>query len=96
MADGGHSDTGGRSALSRTVEFDAFHHRLGRRLKLLRVACGLTQRDVAAYMGVSRVAVGYIEQGRRIPSLPILHRLAELYGMTVSELCDVDGELAVI
>lgn len=74
-------------ATSEAIRFDVFHQQLGRRLKSLRVSHGLTQQDVADYMGMTRVAVGYLEQGRRIPSLTTLHRIASLYGMTIAELC---------
>ncbi len=67
--------------------FDVFRLQLGRRLKFLRTSRGFTQQEVANYIGVTRVAVGYLEQGRRIPSLATLHRIARLYGMTVAELC---------
>lgn len=77
-----------------TQSIDIFQRELGRRLKTLRLLCGLTQRDVAAYVGLSRVAVGYLEQGRRAPSLATMHSLATLYGMSISELCDVDQEIA--
>lgn len=67
----------------------AFQRQLGRRLQHLRRARGLTQADIGDCIDMSRVAVGYIEQGRRAPSLGTLEDLSELYGMTVSELCDV-------
>ena len=75
----------------KTQAIDVFQRQLGRRLKALRTGCGLTQREVAAYVGLSRVAVGYFEQGRRLPSVGTLYSLAGLYGMTISELCDVDS-----
>ncbi len=69
--------------------FDVFRRQLGCRLQLLRTNHDLTQQDVANYIGISRVAVGYLEQGRRIPSLTTLHRIASLYGMTIAELCAI-------
>ncbi len=71
--------------------FDDFQRRLGQRLKLLRKANGLTQADVGAKIDISRVAVGYIEQGRRTPSASTLHKFSRLYGMTISELTDISG-----
>ncbi len=71
---------------------ERFQHQLGRRLKGIRELRGLSQASVGKSIDLSRVAVGYIEQGRRAPSLATLGELARLYGMTISELCDVDIE----
>lgn len=42
----------------------------------LRKKIGLTQEQLAGEMGISRVYMGYIEQGRESPSLRLLMRLA--------------------
>ncbi len=69
--------------------FSAYQHGLGRRLKALRKASGMTQAQVGDRLDVSRVAIGYFEQGRRTPSLMTLYDLAKLYGVTISELTDI-------
>ncbi len=69
-----------------------FQQQLGKRLQRLRKLQGFSQAEVATNIDMSRVAVGYIEQGRRAPSLATLGELARLYGMTISELCDVEVE----
>ncbi len=69
---------------------ETFQQQLGKRLKALRRSQRLSQTDVASHIDMSRVGVGYIEQGRRAPSLQTLEGLARLYSMTVSQLVDVD------
>jgi Zn-dependent peptidase ImmA (M78 family)/transcriptional regulator with XRE-family HTH domain len=52
---------------------------LGERLANARKLAGFTQEDVAALLGLSRVALSYIETGERPVSIPLLQRLAEIY-----------------
>ena len=44
---------------------------------------GLLQEDVASALNMTRVAVGYIEQGRRAPRLKTLYDLAQLYEVDI-------------
>ncbi len=67
----------------------SFQHQLGKRLQLLRESEGLSQTELGARIDMSRVGVGYIEQGRRAPSLHTLEDLARLYRMSVSQLVDI-------
>jgi transcriptional regulator with XRE-family HTH domain len=48
---------------------------LGKKLQKRRKELGFTQESFAEAMDVSANSVKYIEQGRRIPSLPMLMRL---------------------
>ena len=52
---------------------------IAERLRALRISHGLTQRDLAGQLNLTRGAVGAYEQGRRTPSLDILLKLAEYY-----------------
>jgi Zn-dependent peptidase ImmA (M78 family)/DNA-binding XRE family transcriptional regulator len=52
---------------------------LGERLAEARKLAGFTQEEVAALLGLSRVALSYIETGERPVSIPLLQRLAEIY-----------------
>lgn len=76
-------------ALEADVPGETFQRQLGKRLKALRRSQRLSQTDVASLIDMSRVSVGYIEQGRRAPSLQTLEGLARLYSMSVSQLVDV-------
>lgn len=51
------------------------------KLKSLRKSKGYTQQDVANFVGVSRATIGGYEAGRRLPRLPDLKKIAEIYGV---------------
>jgi putative transcriptional regulator len=55
-------------------------------LRTARRARGLTQQQLAAHVGVSRQALGFIEQGKHNPSLPVALRLARALHTTVEAL----------
>ena len=48
----------------------------------------MTQEEVGAAIGLDRVSVGYIEQGKRAPRLSTLYAMAELFGVEVKDLMD--------
>ena len=59
---------------------------LGARLRNLRIKAGLTQWQVAVKLNTKANRDSDWETGRFEPSLPVLKRFAEIYGMTVSGL----------
>ena len=59
---------------------------LGMRMALLRAEKGWSQAELARRIGVSASAVGMYEQGRREPSLNLLVRLAQEFGVTTDYL----------
>ena len=59
---------------------------LGVRITLLRAEKGWSQAELARRIGVSTSAVGMYEQGRREPSLGLLVRLAQEFGVTTDYL----------
>lgn len=56
---------------------------VGSQIQTVRMSAGLTQEEAAERVGVTRVTVGYIEQGRRAPSLKRLFDLAQAYDVEV-------------
>lgn len=50
-------------------------------LKQRRALLGLTQRELAAKLGVKASHVAYLENGRRRPSLSLLKRLGDVLGL---------------
>ncbi|KKQ48881.1 MAG: hypothetical protein US68_C0022G0011 [Candidatus Shapirobacteria bacterium GW2011_GWE1_38_10] len=48
----------------------------------------MTQEDLAEKIGMSRAYVGYIEQGRNIPSLNTIDKIARALKIKVSELIE--------
>jgi Zn-dependent peptidase ImmA (M78 family)/transcriptional regulator with XRE-family HTH domain len=63
---------------------------LGRRLRVSREACQLTQEVVAGRLAVSRSTVAQIELGNRAVSSLELDRLATLYGRDIREFLAED------
>lgn len=58
----------------------------GMRIALLRASNGWSQAELARRIGVSASAVGMYEQGRREPSLDLVIRLANEFGVTTDYL----------
>jgi transcriptional regulator with XRE-family HTH domain len=59
---------------------------LAKRMRELRKKQGFSQEAFADHAGLHRVAVGWIEQGRRVPSLKTLVKISHGLGISVSEL----------
>jgi transcriptional regulator with XRE-family HTH domain len=67
---------------------------LGRAVRDLRFAMGLSQEELAARCGLHRTYVGGIERGRRNPTCAILERLARGLGVRPWELLRRGDQLA--
>lgn len=62
------------------------------RVKVARVACDLTQAELADRVGVTRQTIGLIEGGRYNPTLSLCLRIAGATGRTLDELFWPEGE----
>lgn len=71
-----------------TQSFHSFQKQLGSQLKKIRKACGLSQEAVGELVGMDRVSIGYIEQGKRAPKLRTLHVLAQTYHVEMRDFFD--------
>ncbi len=60
--------------------------RFGRRLRTLRKKKGVTQVELADYLGLRRTYVSEIESGKRNVSLVTLEVIARGFRMSVSQL----------
>ena len=49
---------------------------LGKKIQKLRKSVSYTQEELADKVGISRAYMGYIEQGRNVPSLETLQKIA--------------------
>ncbi|MCC2316081.1 helix-turn-helix transcriptional regulator [Cellulomonas xiejunii] len=56
----------------------------------LRLAAGLSQRELAEALAVSRQTVNSIETGRYDPSLPLAIAIARRFQRSVEEIFHVD------
>lgn len=60
-------------------------------LKLLRKKRGLSQQDVAAAINVARSTYTQYETGKRLPSIDVLTKLAEYFGVSTDEILGLDN-----
>ncbi len=61
------------------------------RVKELREARSLTQKELGEKVGVSRQAVNAIETGKFDPSIWLAYDLAAYFGLRIEELFDFEG-----
>jgi len=59
---------------------------LGWKIQKLRKKVKLTQEELANEMKISRVYMGYIEQGRESPSLRLLMKIARKLKVKIEDL----------
>ena len=57
------------------------------RVRELRTATGMTQQQLAEAVRVSSRTIISIEKEQYSPSLMLAYRMAEVFGITVEELC---------
>lgn len=68
-------------------EFD-----VGNRLREIREARGLSQRELADAAGVTNGAISLIERNKTSPSISSLKRIFSVFGMTLSEFFTDNGD----
>ena len=56
------------------------------RLKEIRESKGLTQKEVAEIIGYSEISYARYENGKRVPDISTLCKLAEYFNVTVDYL----------
>ncbi len=61
---------------------------LGKKLRELRERAGLSAEEAAHSLGITRSSLGMYEQGRRMPSLDMLKRIADLYMTDVNTIAE--------
>lgn len=65
----------------------------GARLREVRLARGLTQRELADRCGTSVPAISHMERGTKVPNLTTVVRLADALGCRVTKLVEtLDGK----
>jgi len=68
------------------------NHTLGKNIKVFRSEMGLSQQQIADYLGISRVEVSYYETGSRTAPTELISKLAGLFGVTEYELLEESPE----
>jgi putative transcriptional regulator len=66
--------------------------RISNRLKLARVAKGLTQAELAERVGVTRQTIGLIEAGKYNPTLRLCLLLTRETASSLNDLFWIEGE----
>lgn len=69
-----------------TQQERAIIRKLGNRIQKLRQERGISQERLAHLVGISRVYMGYIEQGRSSPAVGKLYRMAKILRVPLVEL----------
>ena len=60
--------------------------RVGARIRLLRLEKNMTQRQLAAKIGVDRTSLSSYEHSKRTPDIFILCRLADVFEVSLDDL----------
>jgi len=59
---------------------------LGKKVQKLRKGIKVSQEELAGQLRISRVYMGYIEQGRESPSLRLLMKLSKKFKVKIENL----------
>ena len=66
--------------------------RLGNRIRAFRKLKGYTQQSMAEELGVSLAFIGSLERGTRMPTEPVLRRIASILRIDYEELCAINNK----
>lgn len=67
--------------------------KFGEKLRSLRTQRGLTTRELGELLGVNQSHVTRMEQGKRIPNVAMVVKIAAVFGVTVDQLVQDEIEL---
>jgi len=70
----------------KTSTVDHVYTELGKRIVKARNAKGMSQEKLATDSGIDRSHMGFIEQGRRKPTLSTLFKIAKSLGVSLEQL----------
>jgi DNA-binding XRE family transcriptional regulator len=75
-----------RKARNRNQERNEPDPKIHNRLKVLRVERGMSRQELAEALGINYQTVGYIERGDYNPSLELVFRISELFGLPIEAI----------
>ena len=67
-------------------KIDRIYSEIGKRIVTARLDKGMSQEKLAAESGIDRSHIGFIEQGRRKPTLSTLYKIAHSLGISLERL----------
>jgi Predicted transcriptional regulators len=70
----------------KTTSIDAVYKELGRRIVSARKSKNMSQERLATDSGIDRSHMGFIEQGRRKPTLSTLFKIVKTLGISLEQL----------
>lgn len=65
---------------------------LAKKLRVYRYKKDLSQEELAKQVGVSKETIGNIERQKIKPSLDTMEKIAEYFGITLSDLLDTQED----
>ncbi len=65
----------------------------GEKLRLLRERHGVSQQQLARYLGFNKSYIGALEHGRKTPTVVLVIKIAKFFGTTVDSLVRDEVEL---
>lgn len=71
-------------AMAKNIE--TVYKEIGKRIVNERKKLGMSQEKLASLSDVDRTHMGFIEQGRRKPTLSTLYKIAKTLGMSLEQL----------
>lgn len=63
-----------------------------KKLRELRIAKGISQKELAEYLGITVASYSLYERGNREPNISILKKIAAYYGISVDELLELNDK----
>lgn len=68
---------------------------LGEKLKALRTAKKMSQKELAERIGIAKSVISFYESGDRFPSYDVFIKIARIFNVTTDYLLDVERERMV-
>ena len=66
---------------------------IGKKINLKRKEKGMTQEELANYMGVSKAAISKWESGQSYPDITLLPILATFFNVSIDELIGYEPQM---
>lgn len=73
------------------MEKELKNHSTGNRIKELRKANKLTQKELAGKLGISTRTLQMWESGKNLSFIPKMSKLADFFGVSITDLFDLPG-----
>ena len=75
-----------------TQSYQKYQKQLGAHIQSIRKAHGLSQEKLGDLIGMDRVSIGYIEQGKRTPKISTLYAMAKVFDVEMKDFFDLSFE----